>query len=114
MTDDTRDLSVVEREAFARLARTLPVDAAQEERTVRALRMEGLIRTTHAAEPRRGMRPIQAALAIAAGLACFFAGLWSERAGLWGDRGERVAVRGVLATQGALADGRATAPVIRF
>lgn len=108
MTDDTQDWTPAERDAFARLERTMPLDAAQEERTVRALRSEGLF---HA---RRSLRPLRVALAIAAGLGCFLAGRWSERAGVWGARTDATTATAAGATHAVLADSQQHAPVIRF
>jgi hypothetical protein len=140
MTDDTQDLTSAEQERFARLERTMPIDPLREERTVRALRAEGLLgdgggrssgsatgatgatsasgggATLSALDGRRRLRPLRVALAIAAGLGCFLAGRWSERAGVWGERSEAGALaRGGAGTPHAvLADSQQHAPVIRF
>lgn len=108
MSDDTKELTPAEREAFGKLERTLPLDSMQEERTVRALRAEGLLHT------RRRLRPLRVALAIAAGLGCFFAGQLSERAGVWGGRTEALTATGPGATHAVLADSQQRSPVIRF
>jgi hypothetical protein len=104
MSDDTTELTPAEREAFAKLERTMPLDPLQQERTVRALRSEGLL------DARQRLRPLRVALAIAAGLGCFLAGRLSERAGLWGGRTEAATAN----APGALADAQQRAPVIRF
>jgi hypothetical protein len=132
MSDDTTELTPAEREAFAKLERTMPLDPLQQERTVRALYAEGLLgargatgaggasaagTTLDAFDARRRLRPLRVALAIAAGLGCFLAGRLSERAGLWGGRTEAATATAPSATAntpGALADAQQRAPVIRF
>ena len=126
MTDDMKDWTRAEREAFAKLGRTMPFDPVQEERTVRALRAEGLLgvegargasgggATPSALEERRRLRPLRVALAIAAGLGCFLAGRLSERAGVWGAHTEAAVATLPGASHTVLADSQQHAPVIRF
>ena len=112
MSDETNGLTGAEREAFARLATTLEVDLGEQERTVRRLREEGLLgvrgpRTEGEGRERRGRASwLRVGLAVAAGLACFIAGLWSERAGLWSRQGGTTGAAIVLT--------QASAPIVRF
>src|SRR3990172_8213424 len=91
MRDDTDDLTPTEREAFARLERTAPLDPMEEERTVRRVAGPGGgggARRARGGRRGRWPRPVRVGLAIPAGLACFFTGLWSGRAGFPGARAE--------------------------
>jgi hypothetical protein len=122
MRDERDELTREEREAFARLDRTLQVGRDEEERTVRRLRMEGLLALGASGEGRGGReraesggegrgelggrhwrRVVRVGLAVAAGVACYFAGLWSERAGVWAHRGAAPTDTLAMAT-----------PIIRF
>lgn len=72
------ELNEQERRAFDSLAREREAPAALEERTVRALRQEGLLRAPappHAAVGLRRPRPRQVGLALAASLALFAFGM---------------------------------------
>jgi hypothetical protein len=69
MTDPTDELTPREREAFDRLPREAAPPAALEEAAVAALRARGLLRSRTAA------RPLAIAIALAASVALFVAGL---------------------------------------
>jgi hypothetical protein len=84
------DLSAQEREAVSRLARTMPMDPREEERTVRRLHAEGLL---GARRPlKQWSRVARAAVAVAAAVACFLAGRWSSRIANGGLSSSRSAV----------------------
>jgi hypothetical protein len=71
MTDSTEELTPREREAFDRLPREAAPPAALEEAAVAALRARGLLRSRTAAR----RRPLAIAIALAASVALFVAGL---------------------------------------
>lgn len=118
------ELTRGEREGFARLSRALQVERGEEERTVERLRGEGLLvrgdgRTVTGDGVVRGEGPtrpalrwpwparaVRVALAVAAGVACYLAGLWSEREGVWTRRGGT--------PRDSIAMAQVAAPIIRF
>lgn len=114
MSDERGGLSSREVAEFARLPRTMQVGSEEEERTVRRLRMEGLIgqgRELQAKGEGRergegrirgedgGRRLVRLGLALAAGLACYVAGLWSERSGIFAHRSSAPRDTLAMATQ---------------
>ena len=82
------ELSAAERDAFDRLERTIAIDPAEEERTVRSLVRDGLLTADANSSRRDRTRRLgwSTAFAIAAGIVCFVAGAWTEHAGLWSPR----------------------------
>ncbi|MFI5311333.1 MAG: hypothetical protein ACHQQ3_08885 [Gemmatimonadales bacterium] len=112
---ETSEWSRDEREAFAALERTMPIDAAEEERTVGRLRSEALlgVRPELRAREAGWPRSVRIGLAIAAGLACFLAGRWAERSAVFGRR-DGIASRGTGEPHMVLADSQMRAPIVRF
>lgn len=69
------DLTPAEEARFRELPRIAPVDDLAEERTVRALRAEGLLRPLPETLPVQRRRPLWIPLQLAAGLALFVTGV---------------------------------------